>query len=267
MREKLFIVITFISSVLYAQPRPFLEEGKTWTVVHHQAGRILLTVTYSLKNDTVIDRTRWFRLYEDEKFFAAYREEEGKVYFTRSLKEVKSELMFDFSARKGDVVTIGYTFGDEEQADGSSAGGWHTSTQTSSEEATYRVKATGIGSSAGRKYKSLELQDISSQKTALWIEGIGDACSGPAGDYYNHIGPGSLYLLTECRVGDDIIYTASIDDNFHYVEDDTDITLPTIRTKPSRPLYDLQGRPQQKLPSSGVFVKDGKKLVKARLNP
>lgn len=89
--------------------RPMLEQGKTWWYEYHHFedngsgyDETVYPVAYTLKEETVIDGRTYWKMYRRkeyesrESYYAAYREEDGKVY-VRYDGQAEDRLMIDFS--------------------------------------------------------------------------------------------------------------------------------------------------------------------------
>lgn len=104
--KKMLLLVSLLTAALLADAqgvsRPMLEQGKTWYYTYHhfeakgpyseedmreQYEETTFPVAYTLRGDTLINGLQYMKMYRyrdyDEKhqsFFAAFREEDGKVY-------------------------------------------------------------------------------------------------------------------------------------------------------------------------------------------
>jgi len=89
--------------------RPMLEQGKTWWYEYHHFedngsgyDETVYPVAYTLREETVIDGRTYWKMYRRkeyesrESYYAAYREEDGKVY-VRYDGQAEDILLIDFS--------------------------------------------------------------------------------------------------------------------------------------------------------------------------
>lgn len=90
----------------------FIEQGKTWTVFNHDKESRL---NYRIDGDTLISNKKCAKMFTEHPKFPANNtveylyEEGGKVYnvaFFIDSDVVEFNLMYDFGAKKGDVLTV-----------------------------------------------------------------------------------------------------------------------------------------------------------------
>ena len=109
----------------------------------------------------------------------------------------------------------------------------------------------------------LEENGISVRPTT-WIEGVGEESHGLSNNGLN-----SYYMdsrgstLMECRVGDDILYKKDFPALEQLLEAVSIVSPATSENAPIES-FDLQGRRLTQEPQRGVFIRDGRKVVKGK---
>ena len=221
---------------------PVFEDGKTWNcewwtfegMTNPGTDYTPVAQTYFVDGDTVINNWNCFKLYgkydkQEAKYIASYYDAGGKVYMVKD-GETEGLLIYDFSAKKGDVVNI-YDCEDEKAAD-----------VTISNVMTVNMQ--------GREAKCLYVE--TNDKSTWWIEGIGSV----EGFEFN-IGkstPGNTILLRSCYLGDKCLYLK--EDN-----DPNGIESITTSTTYDSAIYDLTGRRLNGKPERGIYIQGGKKYI------
>ena len=99
--------------------RPMLQQHKTWYYIYHhfeETGEsapeeTMWTVAYTLIGDTVINERQYMKMYRSEydehgrtkshAYYAAYREDDGKVYAVNKEDGTSEHLQIDFSLQYG----------------------------------------------------------------------------------------------------------------------------------------------------------------------
>ena len=84
-----------------------------------------------------------------------------------------------------------------------------------------------------------------------WVEGIGSLTYGILGDRIYWVG--SSKRLLQCKKGDEVLYSA---------DSVTSIQTPQKNEASKDYLFDLQGRPIKGEAKRGIYVKDGRKVIK-----
>ena len=134
MKKSVFFTLVLAAlgmNGLYAQEssyHPLLKEGKVWhyqgqeRVADPEDGQSNLVTTYfdlRLGGDTIVDGNTYFKAYRESEGsskpdYMLWREEGQKVY-VYILSNKREELMYDFSAKAGDEVSV---YGDRVTMDG-----------------------------------------------------------------------------------------------------------------------------------------------------
>lgn len=164
-----FALGVYVNGVVCAQPRQFVEKGKTWHFIYyapihylteeHSYDSPTFTFDYKFREDadTVIAGKPYAKMYENNAVLGYYREESGKVYCYSAISQ-KEDLQYDFTLNSGDIF----------------------STNVYERDAEFDVKETGYIKVNGIDYRTQtllmrpieELGNETSQTT--WIEGIGN---------------------------------------------------------------------------------------------
>lgn len=165
-------------------------------------------------------------------------EKDGKVYlFKRIYDELIKRLILDFSLQTGDTFFVdGY-----EDYVGLTV---ETVTDTIMPRASDDRSRLCISLSNDRYGND------------VWVEGIGSVYYGITGNMRFMV-TGGVPLLVRCSQGDQLLYEA---DDFQAI---TGISSQKSTTSVHHSfMYDLQGRRLKGEPKRGLYIKDGKKVVK-----
>lgn len=222
---------------------PVFEDGKTWNcewwtfegMTNPDTDYNPVAQTYFVDGDTVINNWNCYKLYgkydkEEAEYIASYYDAGGKVYMIKD-GETEGLLIYDFSAKEGDVVNI-YDCEDEKSVD-----------VTISNVMTVNIQ--------GREAKCLYVE--TNDKSTWWIEGIGSV----EGFEFN-IGkstPGNTIILGSCYLGDKCLYLKD-----HNNPNGID-SITTNTTTADSAIYDLTGRRLNGKPERGIYIQGGKKYV------
>ena len=164
-----------------------------------------------------------------QHYYGAMREEGTKVYFVPDGKTVSErQLIFDFGLKNGEQAEVGGS--------------------------VVKVVKTGSIISEGRKYNCLTLQQIENGKetgrTCHWIEGIGS-------DY-------GLLQSLPWDSSDKIQLVVCDRENKIYTQLVETSICETVQEKKfvtKDVIYDLLGRRLNSLPTKGIYIRDGRKVV------
>ena len=222
---------------------PVFEDGKTWNcewwtfegMTNPDTDYNPVAQTYFVDGDTIINNWNCYKLYgkydkQEAKYIASYYDAGGKAYMVKD-GETEGLLIYDFSAKKGDVVNI-YDCEDEKAVE-----------VTISDVMTVNMQ--------GREAKCLYVE--TNDKSTWWIEGIGSV----EGFEFN-IGkstPGNTIILGSCYLGDKCLYLKD-DNNPNGID-----SIATNTTTSDSAIYDLTGRRLNGKPERGIYIQGGKKYV------
>ena len=219
--------------VLYAQYLPFAEEGKQWTSHYDlpMPGGDFNGYEW-VEGDTVIGDNVCKKLYsrndlEDEGavYAGALYEEDGKVYFYPSNPKVTRNLWYDYTLETGDALPApndDYCIGD-----------------------VFTMEIQGI---TRRIYAVCMGNDVNT----YWIEGIGSIQGINAPTFLS--GGGSFL---SCEVNGKVLYSS---DSF-FDQLATSVSE-VVSAGQAGPVFDLQGRRLDHEPLQGLYIKDGRKVLK-----
>ena len=243
----LFTKADFDAEALKADYKPFVEENKRWTCWVNPYGADLYY--FYIKGDTIVDGRTCKKFYSQNehndgltRYEGALYEQDRRVY--RYLPgQTTAYLYFDFSLKPGE----------ESESMASSPTYTCYITMTSNlyelrDDQLYRMMAFVIR--WGSSY---------SHNLGVWIEGIGpgneEDLSYPLDFYVTGDGFGDGII--DCSVNGQSIYRT---DRYSSV---VGLTAPHVLPPiGSATYYDLQGRRLAAPPAKGVYIQDGRKMVK-----
>ena len=250
--------------------RPFAKDGKAWET---QVGGILENIYGNrIDGDTVINGENWKKVYNyvgfpefNYTYFAAICDEGKKVYAIAKGSN-RPRLLYDFDLKEGNTIKCGVegnAFGclleKDEQVD----------TLLGFPFKSYlRVERIDTITARGLLHRRFTLslldafyeyyrngEDAIIEKV-IWIEGVGSG-SGPFSPWMPLPPKGmfleSCYIDKDCIFGSPDFYDAQMIDA---------VNCPYPTSPKSTPAYDLQGRPQLHLPAKGVYIRQGRKVVR-----
>lgn len=228
--------------------RPMLKEGKAWNYVYHHFEEIeggedapsysheTFPLRYVLEDMVAIDDHECYRLYKYYNGGAAVHvrtlfEEDRKVYFINE-ETKETSLMFDFGLERGAVYSgeIFDTHGD------------------------VRVQDIEIEKSNDEYFPVYIMAD--DELEYRWIDGVGSINDGILDNWLRPM-PTCICDYTSfasCEEDDKVIWGTTPETGIKSIERTT--------SSASNNLYDLSGRRLSKEPQHGVYIKDGKKVVK-----
>ena len=172
--------------------RPFVEEGKQWTVGYWRYfdTEAFRTEVYSIMGDTLIGTRSCSKLFADGQYIAALYEDDRKVWMI-SLEETNPKLLYDFGAQVGDELLL----------NGSTS-----------------AKITDVRTIDyhGRQMRCISFEDKSNEwentheyiSQSVWIEGVGSCLSPLTNCMMNNL-VGLSVSVVSCRTPDGIIYESS----------------------------------------------------------
>ena len=251
------LFIFFPIGSLYAQDesytyRPFVEEGKVWDFYD---GKI-----HYIQGDTIVANhpcKKWIQqdvTFDDKSTIVNFElyvyEEDKKVWFFYPSDTIP-RLFFDFGAQVGDTIcdmycasSIIYTCNGHplEEIDK-----YYKSYPAVILKTGYMFDAGGhVHKLFWYNYCGPYTEYVSYDSYMFVIEGVGGYFVPHTLDY------GRMWEYYQCRVGDEIIYETRILNN---------ILTPAESTSPHH-IFDLSGRRLSAPPARGVYIEDGKKIIK-----
>ena len=240
--------------------RPFIEEGKQWTVHRFsyfdtQAHYIL--ETYYFGGDTLVAKQPCKKLMRQARAIPEGTEEDALAYSVYEKGRyvgffppgtTQPLTLYDFSARRGDCIRV----------DGAGGAGstWSGNFQIWD---TFLLEVGGGLFRAQRAAlydnRDFLLSVASYEPDHVWVEGIGSLSSpvknvglGETGDYR---------ILVQCSVGEEVIYQ---NDAYGLLPVLAPTTEP-LSNKITHGLFDLSGRRLSARPTKGLYIEDGKVRV------
>ena len=240
----LLIAICFILSLnVSAQKNSFVQEGKRWIYEKYDIYNTHETemVTYSIKGDTLINEVGFKKVYLNDEYHGAIRQDKGKVFFC---VEGKTEdfLIYDFDAEKGDIRLL------EEDLD-------------------FIVVSVDTIDVNGTKYKRLGLNYYVGDKEyderypeIQIVEGIGTS-GNPFFITEFIVMTTTWKKLREVYINDELIFKGT---DFYKpsIAGISPATLDKTTNNHRQGIYDLQGRRLAERPERGIFIENGRKIAK-----
>ena len=279
MKRISFIMAMFalcVGSAWTQKYHPFVEEGKEWVVLCGN-GFIHLRI-YTMKGDTVINGTIWkksgCRFYsrrEDYREYSSYscffREEDGKVYYLPEYDSIQCYL-YDYDLNKTvdrfyvKQDSVGFLFMDMNLEEGDTCNTWSmwpgtTGMQYYPKSTAYKVEWVEYN---GQVRKKINMKYA--KKGMTWVEGIA-SFNGYPWENDGDLDWGDVAYLVLCRTPNEVLYKGDYyyDEAIEFYENlKLSIRVPQREENPM--LHDLQGRRLTAEPRHGVFIKDGRKVMK-----
>ena len=253
MKKIIFIMLlSFWGAGAMAQAEsnypPFVKEGKCWVVKYLTHENFdFYKRTYIIKGDTIIGGVLYKKLFEKDRdlYLYAIREEGEKVYAVASVDKyghpnTEEILWYDFSVSEGDKI-------ETERS-------WLYITGTD------YIKINGITRKRIHIYQAYKINPDEYNGTGVWVEGIGSD-RGPIDPYTWGLDGGNS-TMDECSFDGQVIFNYS---NFTVPNwgNESGLELQyTDHFQQSDCVYDLQGRRLANPPAKGVYIRDGKKVVR-----
>ena len=225
--------------------RPFVVEGKVWNMLYDNNPNATSMIeyaghpyTYSIQGDTIIEDTGYKRLYRWDSYYAALREEAHKVYMVKR-GENKEELLYDFDFKT--MENDEYLFKLENLQ-------------------SFYADILGYSRHVIRAYIS-PLQNISenSQGVICLAEGIG--IEDDVFDPENWIKRKRREVIYTVYEGDECIYSRALG-TVLWSYRPSGVSMHSALSTHTPPYFDLQGRRLTREPAHGIFIKDGKKVMR-----
>lgn len=252
--------MTFLFCCISAQDKyyPLVEEGKRWEIYNFTITKGYTSEehvpyrTYVIKGDTVINDRIYKKLFaicryvyndDESHYFAALSERDQRVYSIRS-GSMEEQLLYDFNLTKDD--TYNYTL--------------EASSFTEIEGNTLNIRIKEIFPWED-KDRTCWVGPLSTKFAYMdtsycVLEGFGSFTDTFCPEYWIH--PPSIDIdYIWCYNGEE-----EFAPNYPYVYPLSDSTYPSMINGLCLMLHDLQGRRLKSEPQQGVFIKDGKKVMK-----
>ena len=234
MKILLTTLIICVSLPIEAQILPFVEAGKVWNYASNTGG-----FSEFLQGDTIVNGKHCLKWYVTNGGFAdnggkavlygVMYEEDGKVYAIKNGTD-NPWMLYDFNWSVGDGIGIDYGYG---------------------EAVILSVQKNVYEGIERRVYEAGFSPDIPERVEGIWIEGIGSVW----GMTTLIVNPGNSVYLINCTRNGKILYQSLEVPN---------TKIDAVHHTPHRPssLFDLQGRPLSTPPSRGLYIQNGKKVIK-----
>lgn len=243
----IYILLIFCNILAYAQKEyeSLLEEGKVWTMEYNivtppEFGENIGYENIVLQDDTIINGIPY------KKANGYWIGQKGSiVYQYEKDNDIEQNFpIMDFSLTFGDEFVMYYwDYGEK-------------NTLELMELDKFKVIAvtdTILGLSTDKRLRHcIYMKSIKYNEVECWVEGIGSLTDGIIGR--RRYWPGAFAQLLQCTRGEEILYST-----ISTIGIRTSLTGIQMRNKP---FFDLQGRPIKDAPNHGIYVKDGRKVIK-----
>ena len=235
---KVFLVFLFMMpSCLFAQDdyRPVLEQGKEWhyTYNNYFTGKRYTFYEY-IEGDSIVEGRTYKKLRTPEGV-SCLREEGAKVYLLDNNGHSNREtLLYDFTIREGDLIDCSF------------------------EEMELFVSSIDVLDTPEGKYMCWLINEIvdpdMNPPLEVWVEGVG-SLSGLTNVFGNHLA-GNFISFDYCKFPDGTVFRSS----------DFTSSIDNISASPvnGNVIYDLSGRRLTAEPKQGMYIRNGKKVVKVK---
>jgi len=237
---------------------PFVGEGKVWNCLladnddYYNEDEPAYDCIFTMHGDTVIGERNYKKVYcefekhygdKEQHYYCAVREESYKVFFFEQ-DGTGENLLCDFSSSQDSLI---FSRGNNQY-------------ERSSEKHMYGNPKGPYMFYLIKKIKDSEKSDSCAYAT-VWAEGVGNL-GNPFSLELNYDEPklGSQIYVYSCMKDDKIIFENSwLDFPVLPLQIGT-----TPYTKPTSHNihYDLQGRPVKATPKHGIYIKDGRKVMR-----
>ena len=278
MKKARFITAAFVSAIcLAAQAQtshdgyhPFVEEGKEWEA---QVGIIRENIfDNKIEGDTVINGENWKKVYNFSGFgigggytyYLALREVGQKVYAIAKGSN-RPRLLYDFGLKVGDKVWCGIegnAFGclrdTDEKLDTLMGFPVRNHLQVKSID-TIHVSSGPYKRESNLRRFTFTLLDAYREPLAMdheivWVEGFG-SIAGPFSPWQPSL-PYENFLL-ECKVDKTYIFGY-----YKIFDEPAAISSQKYQKASNSGIYNLQGHRLNGQPQNGIYIQDGKKILK-----
>jgi hypothetical protein len=238
----------------------FCIEGKTWNYILwylDNDGRHEEFCSYIVRGDTIISDTIYKRVIcqKDgiEKTAFMMREEGGKTF--KRFPDREEKMFFDFE--RNDIGVV-YTLGEMDYY-------WMIHT----------IDTILVNNRLFRRYSCYQVETGEFPDSTLtyieynddcvledfWVEGIGSSSAAILADGMEipSILPGYKTKFVSCYEGSECVFTAK---DFIRPDYTTEIQVPRHHSLQNYQLFDLQGRPFKGMSKHGIYVKEGRKVIR-----
>lgn len=234
---------------------PFVEEGKVWNCV--LVDNVLFEepdydCVFTMRGDTVIGERSYKKVFckfekhyrdKEQHYYCAVREDSYRVFFIGQ-DEKDEKLLYDFNSPQ-EKLTLSRRDNQYERSTG--------------EHMFLRPK----GLFTFDIYRIIEIDEVPKRENVgLWIEGVG-SYGNPfefAPEFYcKEPTLGDIMYVTLCKKDDEFIFEEWwMDSNDNPLKQG----ITTIKFTSQKILFDLQGRAVKGTPKHGVYIKDGRKIIR-----
>ena len=280
MKKARFITAAFVSAICLAalaqtshdSYHPFVEEGKTWKA---QVGIIRENIFVNkIEGDTMINGENWKKVYNYSAFgigggyiyYLALREVGQKVYAIAKGSN-RPRLLYDFGLKVGDWVKCGVegnAFGclldTDEKLDTLMGFAIRNRLKVKSID-TIHVKAPYTRESYLRRFTFTLLdayrEPLAMDHEIVWVEGVGSGAA-PFSPWQPLL-PLENFLL-ECTVDKIHIFGYPYPRSYEILT--SSIGSPQYKATGGMGSYNLQGHRLNGQPQNGIYIQDGKKILK-----
>jgi hypothetical protein len=234
--KTLLVIMSWLSSLSASAQRdyrPFVEEGKRWNYITDYGYGDYSWYGY-LSGDTIMNGHNCKKYYDvrddgEPFFYAALYEENKKSYYYKR-DGVGPIPLFDFSLEKGQTID--------------------------NNKQTYIVADIDTVFNSGQQFKRFYLQDINSDNSFIWIEGVGinEDLFNPFRNLF-----GGITRVISCEVNGGTLFT---EEGFYSPRIPSSIHAnEATAAPPKKSVFDLQGRRIDATPAKGVYIRNGRKQV------
>ena len=245
MKRLVFLFIASLMahySALAETILPFVQDGKVW--VYDVSNYIYdWEETFSLEGDTLIGTRNCLKLYYTCQVYgqehvykgAMFYKSNGNVYFIAP-GSTTPVLMYDFASEPGTIINVG--------------------------PFELKINEKKLAKYHGEYLKVIDYSNLEREDYQFkGIEGLG------------FLGGGLTYIIDGCLPGatggERQLKTCAVNGEIVFEWNDfytssqivTGISMPSVSNRKNT-LFDLQGRKVQGKPSQGIYIKDGKKIIR-----
>ena len=247
----LWMVAFSLQAVAQTDYRPMLKEGKVWNMYYSNYSRSYeFNICVSVLGDTIVDGEQCYKVTSEMKdiatgnviskggSIAVFLEKDRKVYERRN--DIW-RLLYDFNLQPGDVKVVNDATKQEVMAiDGVEVNGDTLRRMSLKETYSYNGDSVSV--------------------TGYWVEGVGSSFGLLSPDSWTAM-DGTFYLES-CLENGECIFSVT-DFGKQGININTGVTTAENAGIVSNGiLFDLQGRPVQGSPKHGVYIQNGKKVMR-----